>query len=117
MSVVKVEGIFLEDIFKWFYEHVMDSCGDGCAAIVCEDFKDIYNKFLKWFQEKYNKDFLSSNPCHKIYENTNSIIVHDGNENFIFTNDKDIQIYKYDYIFLVNNDCKLAKEIYARNNT
>ena len=46
MNIVKCSNIWTEDIFKWFYEHIIFSCGDGAAVIVCENYKEASESFI-----------------------------------------------------------------------
>ena len=45
-SVVYIYNIWAEDLFKWFHQHVMDSCGDGAAEIVCKNYIEVSTWFL-----------------------------------------------------------------------
>jgi hypothetical protein len=94
----------MEDVFKWFYNHVCDSSGDGTAALVCENYKDVSKYFIKWFEETYNKEFHHTDPT----VSDGSINYHDNNENFIFTNKPEI-LYRYDYQFIILDDCVSCK--------
>jgi len=99
--------MWAEDLFKWFYEHVRDSGGDGAAAIVCDNYKECSEFFLAWFanniKHPYGMVFW-----HPADESPGCINFHDNNENFIFTNNVNTNLPPYDYIFLVESDCVFA---------
>lgn len=108
-SVVEVRDIYAEDLFQWFYVHVMSSSGDGAGAIVCSNYKEVADWFIKWWEENEWPE-LEQRGCkvcelHPKQELENQIMYSDGNENFIFTNDPDIKLFWHDYIFIVREDC------------
>lgn len=104
-SVVYLENIWAEDLFKWFYEHVMDSCGDGGGAIVCKNYREVSDWFVEWWKSQYNEEkfFRPKDEYHNI------INYHDGDESFIFTNEPDLELFYHDYIFVVRKDCSSYK--------
>lgn len=108
MSTVIVKNIWAEDLFEWFTNHVTDSSGDGAAVIVCENYADTATWFDEWWKE--NIKF----PLHPLdiysFDNYYYWNFHDDNENFIFTNDKDVALFDRDYIFIVEEDCKFSKK-------
>ena len=106
MFKVIVRGIWAEDLFKWFYEHVLDSSGDGCGIIVCQNYQETANWFIDWFKDTYQKDFR-----HKPDTYGRCVNFHDNNENFIFTDDKDIHNWDGDYTFIVEDDCSFVHDI------
>ena len=113
-SIVKVDNICAEDLFQWFYNHIMSSCGDGVATIVCKNYMDVADFFIVWFKVNYidkgNCDYLIKNNMnfyHPRDEYGNVVNFHNANENFIFTNTRhknDGQFH--DYVFEVLGDCK-----------
>ncbi len=114
MSKVIIQNIWAEDLFKWFYNHVGDSGGDGAAAIVCENYKEVSEYFTEWWRKEIRPNFSENvlkldfwNPKD---ESDGYINYHDSNENFIFTNKLDIKLHDGDYIFVVLEDCKFAFE-------
>ncbi len=106
-SIVTVENVWAEDLFAWFSNHIYDSCGDGAAVIVCENFTEVYQWFTSWYLETYERDFHNGKTA---FITDNSVNVNDGNENFIFTNDKNIALYYHDYTFIVVGDCIFAQD-------
>jgi hypothetical protein len=103
LSTVKVSNIYVEELFDWFLNHVGGSGGDGCGIIVCKNYEEVADWFIEWYKEKYNREFPHPKD---IYENGNIINFHDDNENFLFTDDINIQNWEGDYIFIVEKDCK-----------
>lgn len=102
VSIITVSNIYAEDLFKWFYEHIMDSCGDGAGLIVCKNYKETAQFFIEWFQQKYKRPFYhfpDELPC--------IINYHDNNENFMFSNMK-LNIFDKDYTFIVKGVCKFG---------
>jgi hypothetical protein len=105
MSKVILEDIYAEDLFRWFLDHVIFSGGDGAAAIVCANYEDAARYFIDWYHTEFDKPFWHVGDA---YEHT--INFHDENENFIFTNNSNIILHRGDYIFIVQQDCRFAKE-------
>lgn len=101
-SLITVENIWVEDLFMWFTEHIAESCGDGTAAIVCKNYEEVSKWFLDWWFTKYNKNLLD---YRQVARTEKSIIFHDSNESYIFTNDDKINLFYHDYIFIVTKDC------------
>ena len=97
--LVECSNIYMEDVFFWFYNHVMDSCGDGASVIICKNHIDASELFLKWFINKYHRKFW--HPA-DMYDGI--VNFHDSNENFIFAN-KLISLSPGDYTFLIKVDC------------
>ena len=98
---IEVRNIWIEDLFEWFYNHVAASGGDGCGIIVCQNYKEAANYFIKWWEDKYSRSFI-----HPLDEYENIINFHDGNENFIFTNDDNAINWSHEYVFIVREDCE-----------
>jgi len=106
-SIVRVDNMWAEDLFKWFYEHVGDSGGDGAGAIVCENYKECSKWFLDWFAAHIkHPDAMTF--WHPADESPGCINFHDSNENFIFTNDVNTKLPEGDYVFIVEGDCQFA---------
>lgn len=100
MSKVVCENVYAEDIFKWIYEHVLSSGGDGCSVLVCKNFLDTALNF---------KDWLLKQRSYRYPEETfesNRVTFGSGNESIIFCDDIDSELYYGDYIFIVNKDCR-----------
>ena len=104
-SKIEVSNIWIEDLFEWFLIHVIDSGGDGCGYIVCENYKEAARYFLDWYKEKYRKDFW-----HLWDEYEYCVNFHDTNENFIFTNNLNIKSFDGDYMFVVKQDCRFSNQ-------
>jgi hypothetical protein len=115
MHKIEVYNIWAEDLFKWFYDHVMDSCGDGAGTIVCANYKECEQWFIQWC----NKERL---PHHMIdgyifgtnktrYEENNHILYSDGNENFTFSKTEEGHHNDFhDYVFVVKSDLEFAQD-------
>ena len=103
MNIVKCSNIWTEDIFKWFYEHIIFSCGDGAAVIVCENYKEASESFIDWWKKEKNPNNLNSF-YHNKSEYDQIINYHDSNESFMFSN-KVIDLGFHDYTFVVKEDC------------
>ena len=54
-SIVEVKNIWAEDLFQWFLQHVLDSCGDGCGIIVCDNFWETADWFIDWFEDNFGE--------------------------------------------------------------
>lgn len=113
MSKIIIEDIWIEDLFKWFYETVCNDGGDGAAAIVCKNYKEVANLFIEWWKKEYlesmkNRGYkLDTFPLEK-FENNNMINYHDNNENFIFTNDPNIKLWPREYVYIIKEKCVMA---------
>lgn len=113
-SIIKISGIFAEDLFSWFYEHVLASGGDGAGSIVCENYRETADLFLKWLEiyHKQRYEYLAKNGTeffHPRTEGDGFVNFHDSNENFIFKNrahDSDGNFG--DYVFYVVGDCEIG---------
>lgn len=103
---VEIYGIYTEDLFKWLILHVYDSCGDGCGTVVCRNYKEAFQEFVKWAREKYK--FFDS--YKSINEIGSALYFHDNNENFIFT---DIVPDKLDndYVFIVREATSVCGKV------
>lgn len=102
-SIIEVRNIAAEDLFSWFLDNIMASCGDGTAAICCENYKEAFEMFKKWAVDN-NARYLDS-PLYKVIELNDTIILYDSNENYIFTNNTNLNLFEGDYLFIVREDC------------
>ena len=116
-SIVYVENIWAEDLFNWFYQHVMDSCGDGAAVIVCGNHAETADLFIQWWRKNYlereNFNWFRENCPEKEFfhdreEYGDIINFHDSNESFMFTNNPNINLFFHEYIFIVKKDCEFV---------
>ncbi len=124
MSQVLVKNIYVEDLFKWFYEHVLDSCGDGAATICCSNYQEVSEDFVTWWKDvhlpiliskgvKYDKNNFG---LHDKFIRDGLIGYTDGNENFLFCNSI-IDAFDKDYVFIVMEDCPPSKRNNQKYNT
>lgn len=115
-SVIIVKNIWMEDLFKWFYEHVMDSCGDGASVIVCKNYVEASDMFIEWWKQnelqkikdnctRMGYECKNEEFPHPRSEYNNTVNFHDGNENFMFASSP-INLNYHDYNFLVEEDCE-----------
>lgn len=109
-SIVKVQDIWLEDLFKWYYNHVGDSGGDGAGIIICKDpkecstyFYDYLGKVAQSIKIPNYLNFLKKDE--QIRDGYIYITYHDTNESFIFTNDRNAALGHGDYTFIVIEKC------------
>ena len=116
-SIVYVENIWAEDLFKWFYEHIMDSCGDGSAVIVCENYAETADLFIQWWRKNFLgrenfKWFRENCPGKEFFHDRDEcgdiINFHDDNESFMFSNNPNINLFFHEYIFIVRKDCEFG---------
>jgi len=108
MSKVYVNDIWVEDLFKWFHEHVSNSGGDGAAAICCSNPDEVAEWFIEWWrgQATWFKGDGFKHPRHEYtHDNIRFINYHDSNENYIFC-DKEVDLGHHDYSFVVTGDCR-----------
>ena len=123
-SIIKVSNVYMEDLFSWFYNHIMNSGGDGCGYIVCENYKETANWFVEWYQDfvlpswhhmltEEGKENIKLNGgfFHPKEETENTINFHDLNENFIFTSNMEFNSFAGDYIFMVCGDCRSYRDL------
>lgn len=120
ISKVIVEDIYAEDLFKWFYEHVRLSGGDGAGAIVCGNYTNVAAWFAEWWRETVYPRWKERATPHLINQvnekgfylnkemRDNCIIFRDGNENFIFANHLEGDMFRGEYVFIVKKDCKFG---------
>lgn len=101
---IEVYGIYAEDLFRWFLNHVEDSCGDGCALIVCKNYEEAAKYFRDWFRQEFAMEFYYP-PDRKV---SGMVNYHDCNENFMFS-DQILSIFDGDYTFIVKENCKFTK--------
>lgn len=96
---IEISGIFTDDVFKWFCQHVLDSCGDGTGFLVCSNYKEAAQYFKEW-------DIKNSN--HLKYLETDEfpgqIIIHDMNESFTFSDHLPGDMFYGDYTFIIKED-------------
>lgn len=105
-GLIELSNVFVEDIFSWFYDSIIGERGDGCGAIVCKNYKMGADLFIEWFISNKKRDnFLHPKSIIDKY----TINFHDNNENFVFTNDINIQLYDYDNVFLIRTPCISSK--------
>jgi hypothetical protein len=132
MSKVYIEGIYLEELFEWYENHINSSGGDGAGAICCDNHEEVADRFTKWWADKKGLDengiqyidrsSFNGDKKHKIdwgkkrfpheknsYERNGIKIVnfHDSNENYIFCN-KEMDIGHGDIAFVIIGDCKFG---------
>lgn len=112
-SIIKINNIFAEDIFEWFYNHIQSCGGDGSAAIVCFNYEEAAEFFLEWFRVYHLDDyyFLKNKNQRFFYEKDKTegcINFHDSNENFIFTDNKDIFLGSGYYVFEITENCEFG---------
>jgi len=112
MSIVKCSGLWIEDIFAWFLKHVCDSGGDGAGAIVCSNYQEACDLFLKWFamehsesSRRYESGFYHPREEYGNDRYGNVINFHDDNENFLFS-DTVLSLHDGDYVFVITGECK-----------
>lgn len=102
-SKIYCNNLWVEDIFEWLYQHVMNSGGDGCGALVCENYIEAYHDFKNYVRDNHDLN-LDSMP-HQL-KRDNSITISDGNENWSFTNDPNLFNNPYhEYSFIVTTKC------------
>lgn len=111
MSLIEVSNIYIEDLFEWFSSHIAESAGDGCGYIVCKNYREAADFYSKWFERKFGKSIP-----HPRDEYENVINYHDSNENFIFTDTIPENSFEYDYVFVVKDACKSAREKFEITN-
>ncbi len=118
-STIEVSDIWIEDLFKWFYDAVMDSGGDGDGVIVCENYKEAADMFVGWWNEKIKptNEWFKEREFSDIWEKSeigehekfpNMIIFSHHEESFQFTNNVNVQSWEYMYKFIVRGDCGYA---------
>lgn len=122
MNQVKISNVYLEFVFDWFYNTVIEACGDGAAVICCSNPEETSDRFIEWWEHKHGgflildiETFGSINfkeskkifhPKHKyVVEGKTMINYHDSNENFMFC-DKVIDLGHGDVSFIIEEDCK-----------
>jgi hypothetical protein len=101
-SKIFVNSIYMEDLFKWAYGNMMDSCGDGWAYIICSNPQDVSQWLYEYIQSqsqfRYRWTITNDNP--------NMIYISDNQEGITITNNKILELsYNGDYIFIVEKDC------------
>lgn len=100
---IEIYGIYAEDLFEWFLNHVENSCGDGCGLLVCKNYIETAEYFRDWYRQEKGGEFRYS-PDKSVPGIVN---YHDGNENFIFSNHW-FPLFKGDYSFIVKENCSFA---------
>lgn len=125
MSKVYVNDIWVEDLFKWFSDHVSSSGGDGGGVICCGNPDETAKMFVEWWaserglDEKGDWNTTVFGKPHVVHygldrfphprdeytvNNVRFINYHDSNENYMFC-DKEVDIGFSDYSFVVTGDC------------
>lgn len=105
-STIKVNNIWIEDLFEWFYQSVLNHGGDGAAYIVCENYVEASNLFAEWW--KANK--LGFEILEKCVDKNHNVSFYDDQECWIFTCDKDLNTSAFDYMFVIESECVSANE-------
>jgi len=100
-SKIIIKSIWTEDLFKWFYYHVMDVGGDGGGAIISGNPEETSDLFIEWYKKRYNEDHFF-HP--KQIDKFGIISYGDGNEYFLFHN-KLVKLFPYEYQFIIKEDC------------
>ena len=101
-SIIEVNNIAAEDLFSWCFDSVIGHGGDGTAAICCDNYQEAFEMFKKWAIDN-NAEYLTTTCKAQKLEDT--IILHDNNENYIFTKDCNLNLFEGDYVFIVRGDC------------
>lgn len=69
-SIVECSNVWAENVFEWMYHSCMNSCGDGTSYLICKNYKEAAEWFVKWMNKynqgkwmdweiAYHKDFIS----------------------------------------------------------
>lgn len=97
MTIVEVQNIYTDDLFKWARETTLDSCGDGNAYIVCSNVEET----AKWFFEYCQKQ--STNwTFEKVV--TDQYYIGDNQEGVIISNEIPVLNWHGDYVFIVKEN-------------
>ena len=95
-NLIRVNNIYLEDLFKWSYESVIRKGGDGASLIICQNYLDGAKYFKKWAGARLDK--------WKTQKYDNSITIYSWAESFIFSNEM-IGMPEGDYTFIIDSAC------------
>lgn len=110
MAKVYIEDIWIEDLFKWYSDHISDSGGDGAGIICCTNPDETATMFIKWWRAE-NPWFKGTDFVHDREEYTHDgihyINYHNSNENYMFC-DKETDLGFHDYSFVVKGDCRFG---------
>ena len=107
-SIISVENIWAEDLFKWFYHAVLDFGGDGGGAIVCVNYREVADWFVQWLINLQDGYYNKDNVFQERHEDENSITLVNNQECFIFTNDLDVFLFSKEYVFIVRDSCQFS---------
>lgn len=107
MSRIYLENIHATHIFEWMYNRVMEDGGDGCAFLICENYKEA----AAWFQEWMISSNKPSANFWSVHENENQITIISSQEYFLFTKyflPSSTPNYDHfgDYVFVIQKDCQ-----------
>lgn len=108
-ATVKVSGIWAEDLFQWFHDHICTSGGDGAGMIVCENYKEVSEWFEDWYYEGHNRRFTELG--FRRFETEDTVSFDDGNENWIFSKTPH-SMHSGDYTFIV-----VGRVVFAMDKT
>jgi hypothetical protein len=107
LSIVRVENIWAEDLFKWAYERVINDGGDGYAAIICENYDEVARWFDHWIKRNY------SHHCNYLFHKSDDIVYYTtgehSQEGFLFAG-RILNMFYHDYNFVVVGDCLFAHD-------
>jgi hypothetical protein len=106
MSLIKVDGIWIEDLFDWAFETAHRDGGDGGCAIICKNFKETAAAYDKYLRSKF--DWYEKFPLEKSVDTDTEVFLGIDQEYHCFTNKVDFRLSCYEYNFLVEGDCQWA---------
>lgn len=111
--MIIISNIYINDLFEWFLYSIVSSGGDGCGAIVCENYKETCDKFIEWYKNTRGRNLLD---YFELSGKDDTIIIHDSNESYIFS--KEYIDLDNEYTFIVKENCRDFKhEFYILPST
>lgn len=106
-SIVRVQNIWADDLFKWCWTSMLDFYGYGCSTLVCDNHLEVAEWFEEWLKKSYplGWEWL---PDKEIDSTHNHIVFNKNRESLVFTSNIPANSYYGNYIYIVYGDCQFC---------
>lgn len=100
-SVLKVNNIWAEDLFEWFWETMYRDGGDGGSKLVCKNPQKVAEMFEKWYKWHYKKGITFE----RVDKSEHEIHWTSGQDFATISDDAGFMNPFHEYTFIVEGDC------------
>lgn len=108
IAIIKVNHIWIEDLFEWMYKKVLEGGGDEFVALFCENYKEsayLFEQYCKYQVRMDNPTFTRSE--FNIVDEGDHIRMWRIQDGLIFSNKINYLPWN-EYNFVVDGECELG---------